>query len=804
MKTLIAVLFALLVAAPLFAQTTGTITGVVVDQSGGAISGATVTLQDENGPKTIYATTDDRGGFTLTGVPAGRHVLRVEKSQFAPARVETSVDPTATAAAPVRVALTVAGVRESVDVAAPTAPYVETTASMATKTDTPIMQTPFSIDVVPNQVIADQQGVRLSDVTRNVSGVQNNWGYGQIYEGFAIRGFETNTTLQDGMRAGGEANGRTSVDMANVENVEVLKGPAAMLYGRLEPGGLVNVVTKQPQATPQFSIQQQIGSYSLSRTTADATGPLTSDGTLLYRVIGEYFRSDSFFTHAPVGKTQFVAPSLMWKPNTKFQASLNVEYRNYDPLTANGVPAIGTRPADIPVTTWVGDTTDWVNVKKTIVHASASYVIDHNWKLRATALTNSQTYDAGLLSAATADEGGNVGNAPWFIHSPSNGRNVAVDLTGHVQTGEIGHTMLVGTDYYDLSFSYIGYVAGFGVVDTINVFNPVYNRPTGAGSFSTYTNAPPDWHTTGTQGWNSLYAQDQIKLSNQFQVLVGGRFDWPRMTAAGVLLDYAPPGTTINDLSPTTAHDTKFSPRLGALYMPATWLSFYGNYVQSLGAWGTEANIAVDIHGQPLPPEESSSYEGGVKAEAFGGRLRSTVAVFNITKKNVATRDLSSPDPTALLAIGEARSRGVDVDVNGQITARVSLIATYAFDAATVTADNTGLQGNELANVPRHSGSVWLKGLVARDLFVGGGAVMRGERQGDTQNTFQLPGYVSVDAFASYRISVGHSKIVPQMNVTNLTNGRYYINTNNFDFNPRAGIMPGQPRSLMASIRWEY
>jgi iron complex outermembrane recepter protein len=563
-------------------------------------------------------------------------------------------------------------------------------------------------------------------------------------------------------------------------------------------------VTKQPQARPQFSIQQQVGSYSLSRTTADATGPITSDGTLLYRVVGEHFRSDSLFTHAPVGKTQFVAPSLLWKPNAKLQASLNVEYRNYDPLTANGLPAIGTRPANVPVTTWVGDTTDWVNVKKTIVHASASYLIDRNWKLRATAIANSQTYDAGLLSAATADDSGNVGNAPWFIHSPSNGRNLAVDLTGHVQTGDMTHTILVGTDYYDLSFSYIGYVAGFSAVDTINVFNPVYNRPTGAGSFSTYTNAPPDWHTKGTQGWNSLYAQDQIKLSNQWQVLVGGRFDWARMTAAGVLLEYAAPDTSINDLSTTTASDTKFSPRLGAVYFPVPWLSVYGNYVQSLGAWGTEANIAVDIKGRPLPPEQSSSYEGGFKAEAFGGRLRSTVSVFNITKTNVATRDLSSPDPTALLAIGEAQSRGVEVDVNGELTKRVSAIATYAFDNATVTKDNTGLLGNELANVPRHSGSLWLKVEALPQLFVGAGAVMRGERQGDTQNTFQLPSYTSVDAFASYRIVVGHSTIVPQVNITNLTNARYFVNTNNFDFNPRAGIMPGQPRAVMASIRWEY
>jgi hypothetical protein len=151
MKTLTAALLALFVASPELAQTTGTITGVGVDQSGAAISGATVTLQDETGPKRNSATTDDRGGFTLSSLPAGRHVLRVEKSQFVVARIEASVDPTATAAALLRITLTVAGVRESVEVAAPTAPYVETAATMATKTDTAIMETPFSIDVVPNR-----------------------------------------------------------------------------------------------------------------------------------------------------------------------------------------------------------------------------------------------------------------------------------------------------------------------------------------------------------------------------------------------------------------------------------------------------------------------------------------------------------------------------------------------------------------------------------------------------------------------------------------------------------------------------
>jgi iron complex outermembrane receptor protein len=799
-----------LLAGPALAQTADTIAGTVVDESGGAIAGAIVAVEAKPGRSLASTTTDATGSFTLKGVGAGRQTLRVEKPQFAPARMDVTVGADA-APISLRVVLKVAGIKEAVDVIMDQRTersYVKETATSASKTDIPIMETPFAVAVVPSQAIADQQAIRLSDVTKNVSGVQTNWGYGQQYEGFALRGFETNTTLRDGVRAPGVA-GRASVDVANIEDVEVLKGPAAMLYGRLEPGGLINVVTKQPLVTPHFSLQQQVGSYNLSRTTADATGPLTSDGSVLYRVIGEYFSSDSFFEHAPHGKTQFIAPSLAWRPAPKFQANVNVEYRNYDPLLADGIPAIGTRPANIPITTWVGDLGDQGNIKKTLVDVNASYLFNANWKVHGSVVANWQTYNAGEITPISLDETpgptfGDLANGVWFVHAPSNGRNLAVDLTGHLQTGDVDHALLVGTDYYQLNFSYTGFVNGFAPIDTINIFNPTYSRPTGFGSHAAYSSMPPDWATSGSIGWNGVYAQDQIKLSKSVQVLAGGRYDWSRTSSGQVLLEYAPPGTGINDLAQTTARETKFSPRLGLIYQPIPSLSLYGNYVQSLGTWGTQAGIAADVNGHPLPAERSASYEGGFKTEFFQSRLRSTFAVFNITKNNMATRDLSSPNPNALLAIGEARSRGVEVDMSGSLTNQINVIATYAFDAATFTKDNTGLQGNAIANVPRHSGSLWVKAQVMPALFVGGGAVLRGERQGDNQNSFQLPGYATVDAVAGYAIKAGHSTVVPQINVTNLTNTRYFINTNVYDAYPRTGIMPGQPRTVMASIKWEY
>lgn len=162
--------------------------------------------------------------------------------------------------------------------------YIRSNASTANKLDTPIMETPFSVQVVPQQILKDQQIVNLQDATKNISGVQTSFGYGNLYQAFTIRGFETNNVLRNGQRSAGGV-GRSMVEMANVNSIEVLKGPAAMLYGRLDPGGMVNVITNKPQDSAYYSLQQQFGSYNMYRTTVDATGPINEDKTLLYRLI---------------------------------------------------------------------------------------------------------------------------------------------------------------------------------------------------------------------------------------------------------------------------------------------------------------------------------------------------------------------------------------------------------------------------------------------------------------------------------------------------------------------------------------
>jgi hypothetical protein len=290
----------LLTAAPLYlyAQELRSIHGTVRDESGATVQGAKVELTCGNGSFKSSATTDNGGSFAFVNAPPAACHIRAEKAHFDPATVETGL---ASASGEMEITLKVAAVRQSVNVvrdASEELDYAVDHATSATKLDTPIMETPFSIDVVSPQVLRDQQAIRLQDATRNISGVQTNFGYGGLYEAFALRGFETNVTLRNGERVAGGI-GRSSVDMANVQEVEVLKGPAAMLYGRLEPGGMINVITKNPLSTPHYSIQQQFGSYNLFRTTADATGPVLRDGSLLYRAIYSFFDSDQFIVHAP-------------------------------------------------------------------------------------------------------------------------------------------------------------------------------------------------------------------------------------------------------------------------------------------------------------------------------------------------------------------------------------------------------------------------------------------------------------------------------------------------------------------------
>ncbi|MDZ4315338.1 MAG: TonB-dependent receptor [Azonexus sp.] len=673
-------------------------------------------------------------------------------------------------------------------------PYVVKTSSAGTKTDTPIHETPVSIQVVPREVMDDQQVINVKEATKNISSVLPST-Y-QFYEAYTIRGFDTGTDVyRNGLRQPSFSDQQT----ANVEQVEVLKGPAAILYGRIQPGGMVNVVTKRPQAQPYYSIQQQVGSYDLYRTTVDATGPLSDDGSLLYRVNAAYQKNNSFVDFVS-NKNTFLAPSLTWRPSSRFELNMEIEYqrREYVHFGTNGggVPAIGNRPADIPRARYIGDPSISVanpnQQNRDFLGFDWTFALNDNWKIKHRFGYTDVDYITHYAGARVMNE--TTGVLTQALQGAFQNRSsyaTNLDLTGKFSTGGIHHQVLIGVDHYRLKQNYNGLGLSPIVVSlpSINIFNPVYGN-----NVNLLDSTPDNSFFVRKEYWTGIYLQDQMRFGDKWHLLVGGRFD---DASHGTGSDYVIGGTLTKAWSKLAMrHDKAFSPRVGLLYQPMPWLSLYGNYVESFGT-----NNGVSATGEAFDPQKAKQYEAGVKSELLDGKLTTTVALFEITKTNVLTKDPSNP--LVSIPIGEARSRGIELDVAGRIDRNWSVIGNFTLDRAEITKDNNGNQGKILPAVPLRSGSVWAKydtGSAAEGFSFGAGVFLRGQRQGDTRNTFQLPGYGRVDALLAYRFRGFGAKVsTAQLNVQNLFDKTYFDHSGG-----RLNSYYGEPRTIMGSLRIEY
>jgi iron complex outermembrane recepter protein len=666
--------------------------------------------------------------------------------------------------------------------------YAVSNATTATKTDTPIMETPMSIQVMPRTVMQDQQAVRLSDVTKNVSGVQALSGAGDFYDQFLIRGFDSATNIYR-LRNGARIPNMT-FEMANIDRVDVLKGPASILYGRIEPGGLINAVTNKPLASPYYALQQQFGSFDFYRTTLDATGPLLKDKSLLYRLDFAYQSSDSYRDF--MGKERkFFAPSLTWRPTDALELNLNVEYRDDDTVFDPGVPAIidpanpsNGRPANVPRNRSYIVPGSTESFKGPLVEFNWSYLFNENWKIRngitATFVENGyiETFPLGVTNKSL----------PLFLSVGNSHRHnyaAYLDLNGKFESFGIKHNLLIGADtYYDRT-TFDQFDAD--ILQINDIYNPVYPQVNIGKLKSTAHNDVQDYRNE----WYGIYFQDQLTLFNNLHLLGGGRYDWATVSNGTAFGN----NVSLNDVTMTSQHEGKFTPRFGILYQPQSWVSLYGNYVESFGA----NNGRSSLGGKPFAPQHATQFEGGIKTELLDGKLTGSLAYFHITKENLLTRNFGSTDPRDQRAIGEARSQGIEIDLSGNITDQLSLITTYAFTDARITKDFSGTQGNRLRLAPEHAASFWLKYEPFERFSLGTGVQIVGKREGNTANTFRLPGYALWNAMAAYRFDLNKTHLTAQVNINNILNKNYYLG-DSFEI----GGLPGAPINVMGSLRLEY
>jgi iron complex outermembrane receptor protein len=327
----------------------------------------------------------------------------------------------------------------------------------------------------------------------------------------------------------------------------------------------------------------------------------------------------------------------------------------------------------------------------------------------------------------------------------------------------------------------------------INIYNPTYSlNPT---LFNFGAADSPIYNDVNTEHWFGVYFQDQITLWDKLHILGGGRQDWVNLSNIN---------NDFSGFSTGKQSEGGFSPRVGVLYDIVPGLSTYGNWSQTFGA-----NNGRDANGNMLAPEIGEQYEGGFKGLWFNGRLNGTLAFYHINKQNILTRDLNFPNSQVFRTIGEQRSRGIELDIAGQVTDNISLIGNYAYTDARITKDGFGDQGNHVQGVAEHSSRIWLKYEMPtnsdfKGLSFGGGPYISGKRAGDNGNTFDLPGFVRLDAFVSYRTQIGKSALTTQLNVKNLLDHTYYDSADTSYTSPNVAIAPGQPLTIMGSVKLEF
>ncbi|AUB41608.1 TC.FEV.OM, iron complex outermembrane recepter protein [Nostoc flagelliforme CCNUN1] len=656
--------------------------------------------------------------------------------------------------------------------------YRVPTASTATKTDTPLRDVPQAIQVIPRQVLQDQQVRRLNEALRNAPGVIANNSERSAFEGFTIRGFSNRNIIRNGLRD--DTNITTNVNIENIEQIEVLRGPASVLFGQGGAGGTINIVTKKPQSTPYYFIEGTIGSFDTYGGSIDFTGPLNDDRTLLYRLNASAYITDTFVDFFETER-YFIAPSLTWLMGKNTELTLEAEYSNQKQPNDRGLPAVGTvlpNPnGKLPINRFIGEPFDEID-KNNRQSLRIGYNFEHrfseNWQFRnnfnfsylsveqnslfpSALLENNRTLERGLFIGEFAEQA----------------YNLDTNIVGNFKTGSIDHKLLFGVD---LSRE-VSYQEGRNFLrelDPIDIFNPIYRRESAGADLEEFADAP-----TISQGLG-IYLQDQISLLENLKLVLGGRFD----IVTEELEDSQGETTAFQQ-------DEAFSPRVGIVYQPSEAVSLYANYSRSF------QQVTDSTSNRLFVPERGTLYELGMKVD-WTNNLSSTIALYQITRSNVLTTDISDPSRRTSIQTGEQRSRGIDLDITGEILPGWRIIGSYAYTDAQVTKDNEISEGNRINNVPEHAFSLWSRYDIQQGnlqgLGFGLGLFYVGERQGDLNNSFSLPSYVRTDAALFYR----RDNFRAALNFQNLFDNEYF-ETAESDLR----VFPGAPRTIKFTLGWE-
>ena len=815
----------------LLAQEAIIVRGHVTDTQGNPLLGVSIVLEGT----TKGASTNEKGLYEIHRVPVGKQTFvfssmgyQTVKRDFEvtpnPSGTHTHLNVSLQEEAQQLQEVEIIGRRES--------SYKNTSSFSGTKTATAIRDIPQTINYVTKEVILDQGASTVNDVVKNVSGVSQY----TTYNDFSIRGFRTtgnrnSGNLLNGMRA--QTSLWSASSLANIERVEVIKGPAAALFGNAAPGGIINRVTKKPLLQRLHTVSVNTGSWGTLKTYGDFTGPLNESKSLLYRLNLGYETTDGY-RDLQGRNTLTIAPSFSFIPNEKTRFNVYITYYRLDGKVDRGQTIFGDADLySVPITRSLSATNDFLRETQMNISLGLTHKITDNLSFNSTYLNSSYSEDLREHNQANSyymqQQGkANTGDPTKILMQAllrqRTFRNNSFNnyFNYNFTTGLVKHTLLVGYDYFQVELlpgasqlTAGGYLLKNGkttttfnparlntyVVDANN--NPVTNvavfdlnkpttgnvmKETGKYIFTSGNTKPT------LQISHGVYLQEQLEVSI-VKLLLGLRKEF--------FMDYI----NYKENNEEKIEQQALIPRVGLVITANDNINFYSTWMKGFEPQTAAIQSDPDRYGGPFDPVYSELYEMGVKTDWFNNRLSATASVFKIIQQNSLYDAFPAVigKPDLKMQIGEEESNGFEFDLAGEITPNWSILANYAYIDARITKT---AQNNEKdfdmqrPSTPRHSGNIWTKYIITegplKHLGFGAGYNFVTERYGQVgrrTNTTVYPGYGLVNAVLYYKIN----QIQLQLNLNNVLNQTHWVG--GYD---KLRSFPGAPRNINASVTYKF
>lgn len=663
------------------------------------------------------------------------------------------------------------------------------TSHQAYRGNVPSAELPQAIQVIDQSVFEDRAINRFQDVLDYSASISRQNDGGGLWDSFSLRGFPGNENMPsnyliNGFNAGRGFSGHR--DTSNIEQVELLKGPGSALYGRSEPGGTINIITRKPEFTQEGYLKMTGGSFDQYRLEGDYTNGVSD--TLALRINGAAQDFKSYRDYVESDK-QVVTPSLKYVLGNNASLLYEAEYLKQDQLFDRGYIVLNNDFETLPRSRYLGEPGDGpTRISATGHQLTYQQTFDDGWSF-ISGIGYRESELKGFSSDAELSRGrqslydgaGLLTRQRRYRDYDSEDVSARAEVSGSLATGSLTHNVMLGIDAYDYDlFTLLARYRGPKGSYTLDIYNPQYGVAQAGAVNPLYANQE-------TQKAVGIYLQDQVELSSRWRALLGARVD-----------DYEQHihEQIANKVNAT--EDSRVSPRAGLVFLAAPWLNIYTSYSE-----GFVPQSGTDAYGRAFDPEESKSIELGAKL--FWQDWQMTAAVFDAEKTNMLTTDPLNAGFSA--ALGKAGSTGFELDATGNLTDDLSMILSYAYlDTRTLT-DSINIdwgvlvpEDSPLVNVPDHSVMLSLKqsfSMVQRNAAVGVRARYMSSRLGDTVNPdYRLPAYTLVSLFGDMEITRGVSA---ELVVDNLFDEVYVYNS----YSP-LWTLPGEPRAVRASVRFEF